>query len=124
MTDFDNNLTDDNLDNEFFTGNEGTLVDRILDDGNFANRRNTSTDRMSFIEYNDLSDNAVNDSDNDVYYNIDIDTEEDSDIDKIDSDRVSDMEIDANNDFGLKSDISSVTDNRYLINKEEIRIIF
>jgi hypothetical protein len=125
LTDFDDNLTDGNLDNEPFTDSEGiTLVDGILDDGNFANRRNTFTDRMSFMEPNDLSDDAVNDSDNDVYYDTDMGTEEDSDIDKVDSDGVSDTEIDADNDLGLESDASSVTDDGYFAGKEETGTIF
>jgi hypothetical protein len=123
LTDFNNNLTDGNLDSEPFTDNENTLIDRTLDDGNFANRRNTSTDRISFMEYNDLSDNAANDLNNDAYYNTNIGTEEDSDTDKMNSDKINDTETDADNDLNLKSDISNVIDNEYLAGKEETRII-
>jgi hypothetical protein len=79
---------------------------------------------MSFMEFNDLSDNAANDSDNDVYYNIDISTEKDSDTDKMNFDGISDTKTDANNDLDLKSDIFNVTDDRYLVGKEKIGIIF
>ncbi len=120
LTDLDDNLTDSNLDSEPFTDSEDTLIDGILDDGNFVNRRNTSTDRMSVMEHNDLNDNVANDSDNNAYYDIDMGTEEDSDTDKINSDGVSDTEIDVDSDFGLESDVSSVTDDRYLAGKEEI----
>jgi hypothetical protein len=124
LTDFDNNLTDGNLNSEPFTDSKNTLIDRILNDGNFANRRNTSINRISFIKYNDLSDNMTNDLNNDIYYNTDISTEEDSDTDEIDSDKISDTEINANSDLDLKSDIFNVIDDKYLINEKEIRIIF
>ena len=111
-------LTDGNLNSEPFTDSKDTLVDRTLNDGNFANRRNTFTDRMSFMEYNDLSDDMANDLNNDAYHDTNMDTEEDSDTDKVNFDKISDTEIDADSDLDLKSDIFSVTDNKYFTGKE------
>jgi hypothetical protein len=88
------------LDSELFIDSDGTLVDGILDDDNFANRRNIFTDRMSFMEFNDLSDDAANDSDNDAYYDAEMGTEKDSDTDEMDFDKVKDMEIGADSDLG------------------------
>jgi hypothetical protein len=79
---------------------------------------------MDDIENSDLSDDVISDSDNSIYINIDISTEEHIDINEINSDKFSDTEIDTNSDSNLKSDISNVIDNRYLINNEKIRIIF
>jgi hypothetical protein len=125
LTDFDNNLTDGNLDSEFFTDSKSiTLIDKILNDGNFANRRNTFTDRMSFMEPNDLNDNTANDLNNDAYHNINIGTEEDSDTDKVDFDRISDTETDADNNLSLESDTFNVINNGYLAGKEKIETIF
>ena len=76
------------------------------------------------MEYNDLSDDTANDSDNNVYYNTNMGTEENSDIDKVDFDGISDTKTDADSDLDLESDIFNVTDDRYLTDKEEIRIIF
>jgi hypothetical protein len=76
------------------------------------------------MEPNDLSDNRINDSDNDAYHDINIGTEKDSDIDKVNFDKISDTEIDADNDLGLKSNTFSVTDTRYFASNEKIEIIF
>jgi hypothetical protein len=66
---------------------------------------------------------VASDLDDNIYININIDTEEYTDIDEIDFDKFSDIKIDMDNDSNLKSDIFSVTDNKYFINNEKIRII-
>jgi hypothetical protein len=52
------------------------------------NRRNISINRMNYMADNDLSDGVASDSDNNIYINTDIDTEEYIDIDEIDSDKL------------------------------------
>jgi hypothetical protein len=87
------------------------------------NRRNTSTNRMNYIKNSDPS-GVTSDSNNGTYININIGTEKYIDINEIDFDKFSDTKIDTNNNSNLESDISSVTDNKYLTDNKKIRIIF
>jgi hypothetical protein len=78
---------------------------------------------MDYMENRDPN-GVARDLDDSTYINTDMDIEEHTDIDEIDFDKFSDTKIDADNDLNLKLDISSVTDTKYFINNEKIRIIF
>jgi hypothetical protein len=119
-----NRPTDSNLNSEFFTDNNSTLIDGILNDDIIINRRNISINRINYIKNSDPSDGVTSDSDNNIYINTDIDIEEYIDTDEIDFDKFSDTEINANSDSDLKSDIFNIIDNKYFADNEKIRTIF
>jgi hypothetical protein len=75
------------------------------------------------MEDSDLNDGVTSDSNNSTYINTDIDIEEYTDTNEIDSDKFNNTKIDTNNDSDLKSDIFNVIDNKYFIDNEKIRII-
>jgi hypothetical protein len=112
------------LNNESFTDNNNILIDEILNNNIIINRRNILINRINYIENSDLSDGVASDSDNNIYINTDIDTEEYIDINEIDSDKFKDIKINTNNNSGLKSDIFNVIDNEYFTDNEKIRIFF
>jgi hypothetical protein len=67
---------------------------------------------------------VISDSNNSIYIDIDMGTEKHIDVNEIDFDKFNDTEIDTDNNSNLKLDIFSVTDNKYFIDNEKIRIIF
>jgi hypothetical protein len=107
------------LDSEFFTDNNNTLIDGILNNDIIINRRNISINRMNYMK-----DGVARDSDDSIYINININTEEHIDTNEIIFHKFSDTKIDTNNNSDLKSDIFNIIDNRYLAGNKEIRIIF
>lgn len=115
---------DELMDSEFFTNSNSMLVNGTLDNNNFASSRNTSTHQMDFMEDSHLIDGVTGDSESDIYIDININTEKDIETDKIDSDRLSDTETDADSDLSFELDASSVTDDGYFAGDEETGTIF
>jgi hypothetical protein len=124
FSDYDYTVTNNDRDDELYIDGDSTLVDIFSDDEDIFSSRDTSINLINFTKYYDLKDNGISDSENEIYINIDRNSEKNTDINNFDSDNFDKMESDSDRDINIKLNIFSITDDRYLADNEKIRIIF
>jgi hypothetical protein len=71
------------------------------------------------MEYSDLNDDIISDSDNDAYIDIDINIKKNNNTDKMNFDKFNDTEIDAESDLKLNWIFSTLSIMNILLIKKK-----